>query len=104
MPYVFITKTSPKDRISRHYCRLQILKLDDLCKFEVAKLMHQFPQKKISDIFCQYFTYYNDIFKCSTRNSADYNLYLPQFFSNRTQRSIKYVGAKIWNNFPGHFK
>ena len=45
----FITKTSPKERISQHYCRLQILKLDDLCKFEVAKLMHQF---KILDIFC----------------------------------------------------
>ena len=25
-----ITKTSPKDGISLHYCRLQILKLDDL--------------------------------------------------------------------------
>ena len=35
-----ITKTSPKDRISQHYCRLQILKLDDLYKFKVAKLMH----------------------------------------------------------------
>ena len=40
------TKTSPKDRISLQYCRLQILKLDDLYKFEVAKLMHQFIYKK----------------------------------------------------------
>ena len=46
--------------------------------------------------------YSNDIFKYSTRNSANYNL--PQFSSNRTQRSIKYVGAKIWNNIPGRFK
>ena len=41
-----ITKTSPKDRISQHYCRLQILKLNDLYKFEVAKLMHQFTHNK----------------------------------------------------------
>ena len=41
-----ITKTSPKDRISQHYCRLQILKLDDLYKFEVGKLMHQSTHKK----------------------------------------------------------
>ena len=34
-----IIKTSPKDRISQHYCRLQIIKLDDLYEFEVAKLM-----------------------------------------------------------------
>ena len=46
-----ITKTSPKDRISPHYCRLQILKLDDLYKFEVAKLMRQFtPPKKTRHI------------------------------------------------------
>ena len=99
-----IAKTSTKDRISQHYCRLQILKLDDLYQFEVAKLMHQFIHKKIPDIFYQYFTYSNDIIKYSTRNSANYNLYLPQFSSNRTQRSIKYVGAKIRNNIPGRFK
>ena len=99
-----ITKTSPEDRISQHYCRLQILQLDDLYKFEVAKLMHQFTYKKISDIFCQYFTYSNDIVKYSTGNSANYNLYLPQFSSNKKQRSVKYVGHKIWNNIPGRFK
>ena len=99
-----ITKTSPKDRISQHYCRLQILKLDDLYKFEVAKLMHHFTRKKKTDIFCQYFTYSNDIFKYLTRNSANYNLYLSQFSSNRTQRSMKYVGAKIWNNILDRFK
>ena len=58
-----ITKTSPKDRISQHYCRLQILKLDNIYKFEVAVLMHQLTHKKVRDIFCQYFTYSNDIFK-----------------------------------------
>ena len=99
-----ITKTFPKDRISQHYCRLQILKLDDLCKFEVAKLMYQFTHKKKTDIFCQYFTYSNDIFKYSTCNSANYNLCLPQFSPNRTHRSIKYVEAKMWNNIPRRFK
>ena len=63
--------------------------------------MYQFiHNKKKTDLFCQYFTYSNDIFKYSTRNSANYNLYLPQFSSNRTQRCIKYVGAKIWKNIP----
>ena len=58
-----ITKTSPKDRISQHYCRLQILKLDNLYKFEVAKMMHQFTHNKIPNIFCQHFTYSNDSFR-----------------------------------------
>ena len=51
-----------------------------------------------------YFTYSNDIFEYSTRNSAIYNFYLSQFSSDRSQRSIKYVGAKIWNNIPDRFK
>ena len=66
--------------------------------------MHQFTYKKIPDIFCQYFTHSNDIFYYSTRNSVNYKLYLLQVSSNRTQRSIKYVGAKIWNNIPSRFK
>ena len=48
--------------------------------------------------------YSNHIFKCSTRNLANYNLSLPQFSSNRTLQSIRYVGPKIWNNIPGRFK
>ena len=99
-----ITKTSSKNRIFQHYCRLKILKLDDLYKFEVAKLMHQFTHTKIPDIFCQYFTSSNDIFQNATGNSANYDLYLPQFSFNRTQLSIKYVSAKIWNNILGRFK
>ena len=66
--------------------------------------MHQFFHKKLPDIFYQYFTNSNDIFKYSTHNSVDYSLYLPQFSSNRTQQSFKYVGPQIWNNIPGRFK
>ena len=67
--------------------------------------MYQFTNKKIPDIFCQYFSYSNDIFKYATRNSTNYNLYLPQFFSNKhNERSINYAGAKIWNNIPGRDK
>ena len=79
-----ITKTSPKDRISQHYYRLQILKLDDLYEFEVGQSDASVYPQKIPDIFCHYFTYSNDIFKYSTRNSANYDLYLPQFSSQGT--------------------
>ena len=97
-------KTFSKDRIFQHYCRLQILKLDYLYKFEVAKQMHQFTHKKLPAIFCQYFINSNNIFKYSTRNSIDYSLYLRQFSANRTQHSILYVDAKMWNNIPSRFK
>ena len=80
-----ITKTSPKDRISQHYCRLQILKLDDLYKFEVAKLMHQFTHKKKKQMY-----------------SANI-LHIPMIFLN-TQLVIRLIIIFIFRNFPptGH--
>ena len=31
-------------------------------------------------------------------------MFLPRFKNSRTRRSIKYVGAKIWNNIPNSIK
>ena len=75
-----ITKTSPKGKISQHYCRLQILKLDGLYKFEIVKLMHQFTHKKIPSIFCHI-------------------LYIPMIFLN-TQLVIRLIIIYIFCNFP----
>ena len=98
-----ITKTSPKDRILPHYCRLQILKLDDLNKFEVAKLMYQFTHKKYQ-IYSANILHIPIIFLNTQLVIRLITIYIfPQFSSNRTQRSIKYVGTKIWNNIPGRF-
>ena len=80
-----ITKTSPKDRISQRYCRLQILKLDDLYKFKVAKLMHlQFTHRKYL------------IFSANI-------LHIPMIFLN-TQLVIQLIIMFIFRNFPptGH--
>ena len=79
-----ITKTFPKNRISQHYCHLEILKLDDLYKFEVVKLMHQFTHKKYQT--------------CSANI-----LYIPMMFLN-TQLVIRLIIIYIFRNFPptGH--
>ena len=79
-----ISKTSPKDRISQHYCRLQILKLDELYKFEVAELMHQFTHKK------------KQIYSANI-------LHIPMVFLN-TQLVIRLIIIFIFRNFPptGH--
>ena len=79
-----ITKTSSKDKISQHYCRLQILKLDDLCKFEVVKLMHQFTHKKKQMYFANI-------------------LHISMIFLN-TQLVIRLIIIFIFRSFPptGH--
>ena len=79
-----ITKTAPKDRIFQYHCRLQILKLDDLYKFKVTKLMHQFTHKK-------YQIYSTNI------------LHIPMIFLN-TQLVILLIILYIFRNFlsTGH--
>ena len=42
-----ISETPYKERISPNYYELQILKLDDLYQFELAKFMHQYTHNKL---------------------------------------------------------
>ena len=83
-----------------HYFKLQILKLEDLYKLEVAKFMHQFSQNKLPCRFRHYFSHPSDRHTHSTRHASGKNISLPRFSSTKTQRSIKYIGAKIWNDIP----
>ena len=87
-----------RDPITPLYRRSGILKLNDLFDFEVAKLMHQIIHKKSPNNFESYFTYSSNISVYSTRQKSANNLFLPSFHTSRTQRSIKYLGSKIWNN------
>ena len=42
---------------------------------------------------------------CSTRNSkTNQSLYLTHYSTNRTQRSLKYLGVRIWNSIPQNIK
>ena len=95
-----IFKTPLRDPITPLYCRSGILKLNDLFYFEVAKLMHQIIHKKSPNNFESYFTYSSNISAYSTRQKSANHLFLPRFHTSRTQRSIKYLGSKIWNSIP----
>ena len=95
-----IFKTPLRDSITPLYRRSGILKLNDLFDFEVAKLMHQIIHKKSSNNFESHFTYSSNISAYSTRQKSANHLFLPRFHTSRTQRSIKYLGSKIWNSIP----
>ena len=83
------------------YAKLKILKLFDLYKFETAKLVHDYMNRKLPPSFSGYFNKSCDVSNCSTRTLDNlYNLYKPLFHNNRMQRSIKYQGVKIWNFLP----
>lgn len=93
-----------RDKITPLYYKLGILKLNDLYTFEIAKLMHQYENKKLPIQLQNYFSYTSTIHEHSTRGLTSNSISLPRFSTTRTQRSFKYVGAKIWNNTPNHIK
>ena len=77
------------------YHKLRILKISDMYKFELAKLMHQYYRYSLPSTF---FQKVSSIHNRNTRMHSQNMLYLPKFSTLRTQKSIKYQGTKIWNS------
>ena len=87
------------DHVTPFYHRLQILKLKDLYKYEVAKLMHKNSRKKLPNRLNCHFTPVRAIHLQTTRLAlSELNLYLPRYRTQKLQKSFKHQGAKIWNS------
>ena len=99
-----ISKTKIRGKITPQYYKYEILKLEDLYNFEIAKLMYQFTHSKLPLNFNHYGAYASDVSSYSTRRTSSNDIFLPRFMSSKTQHSIKYIGAKIWNNIPSDLK
>ena len=99
-----ISKTKIRGKITPQYYKYEILKLEDLYNFEIAKLMYQFTHSKLPLNFNHYFAYSSDVSSYSTRHTSSNDIFFPRFMSSKTQHSIKYIGAKIWNNIPSDLK
>ena len=94
-----------RDHVTPTYLKLQILKLNDLYLYEVAKLMHKHTRKKLPTSFSTFFAPVKAIHTRSTRlASSELNLYLPRYKSQKLQKSFKYQGVKIWNSIPQDLK
>ena len=83
---------------------LEILKIEDLFKYEVGKLMFQFSKKTLLVCFSSLFTYTSAIHNRSTRSQSLNNLYLPNYSTRRCQRCICFQGTKIWNSISSEIK
>ena len=86
------------------YFELGILKINELFKFEIAKLMHQHSHNLLPPGISSLFTVLSTIHSRQTRSQTQKSLYLPKFSTQRCQRSIKFQGTKIWNSFSPEFK
>ena len=79
--------SSNSDRLFR---KKKILKLEDLVKLETSKLMFNFDRYKLPNSFTKYFKKASRIHSHVTHSSDNNMLYLPRYYSNRLQRSLKY--------------
>ena len=87
-------------RISPYYFKSGILKLDDLYRFETAKLMFQYTKNDLPKPFTDMFQQSSHTHSYNTRSVTRKNYNNPPFKTARLKLSFKYQGISIWNNLP----
>ena len=92
------------EHISSYYFKLEILKIKDLNKFEIAKLMYLYHSSCLPCSFDNYFVKPSNIHKYTTRSNDNFNYYIPKYRLARLQKSFKYTGVKIWNDLGTEIK
>ena len=96
----YLYKASRYTRLDFIYLNLRILKLEDLFKLEISKLMHQHYNNKLPNLFSEYFLEVRKSHQRNTRAAKSLN-YVPIRCKKKTsERSVKYIGPKEWNNLP----
>ena len=95
-----ISNCNRRTSITPFYHKLEILKISELYKFEIAKLMHQHSKQNLPPTISNLFKPLSNIHNRITRSVSLNHIYVENFSTLRCQRSIKYQGAKIWNAIP----
>ena len=88
------------DSANSLYQKLNILPLVSLLNFETYKFVYQYDKSKLPASFLNYFTLTKNVYLRKTRASCNNHLTMPLFKTQKTQRFIKYTGAKIWKSIP----
>ena len=91
-----------RDKATPFYSQLGILKLTDLFKLEVGKLVHANFKNKLPASLSDYFILTSEVSQKNTRSTQPRRncLYIPRYASNRMQKCIRFQGVKIWNGIP----
>ena len=92
------------DHISLSYKNLNILKVHDLCKLEIASLMYLYEKSRLPTTFNNKFIKPSEVHQHTTRSIQELKYYIPRFRLTRFQKSFTYTGVKIWNNIEKKLK
>ena len=80
--------------------KINVLPFPELIKFEIAKILYNYNNNCLPPSFDHYFTLAENSHSRMTRFSSQEQMVIPFYKTNRLQRSITYVGPKIWNLIP----
>ena len=83
---------------------LRILKLDDLFELELGKFMHQFHNDKLPKSFAGYFQNVGNSHQHNTRAANTLNYVVKKCNKKMGEHSVKYIGAKLWNNLQNNIQ
>ena len=86
----------PHESASTLFSKCKMLKVPDLMKLEIVKLVHTHSNKKLPDTFSNYFALRSNISQTArSTNAHSKRLYTHRYKTNRLQNCIKYQGSKI---------
>ena len=91
------------DHATSFYSKLKILKIPELNKPEVAKLVFHYYHQRLPPLLSNLYIKTNQVSQKCTRSSSTANnptFYIPLYKTIKFQKSFRYQGVKIWNEIP----
>lgn len=86
------------------FYELNILKINDLVKFQTAIFMYDYHHGNLPDVFNTYFTHASTKHKYNTRFSSKENYSLPHVKTNYGKFNVRFAGAILWNSLEDNLK
>ena len=94
-------KYSHVSQLCKH---LNLLKLNDIYEFELAKFMYLLHNKKLPAVFSSQFTKIEKIHSHNTRQINKCVYFIPQSTKPITQNLLAYRGTKLWSSLNSSIK
>ena len=91
-------------RLDNFYLNHRILKVQELYQLEIAKFMHSHSHGNLPACFTSFFVESRFLHNYTTRFSSSRNYNITNFRTNRGQRSIQFLGPKVWNQVPNEIR
>ena len=99
-----MTYSKKYSHVSQLYKHLNLLKLNDIYKFELAKFMYLLHNKKLPAVFSSQFTKIEKIHSHNTRQINKCVYFIPQSTKSITQNLLAFRGTKLWSSLNSSIK